>query len=87
MLIKAERLRALLTTVLRAAESGEEEAAIVAEHLLEANLRGHDSHGAGMIPAYVRNCRLGRLRPNRHARFCARTAASPWWTARWATGR
>lgn len=39
----------------------------VAEHLVEANLKGHDSHGVGMIPAYVGNARAGRLAPTAHA--------------------
>lgn len=69
MLIEAERLRAEVDRVLRGAGSGAEEAAIVADHLIEANLRGHDSHGVGVLPAYVRNIGLGRLHPNHHANF------------------
>ncbi len=37
--------------------------------LVEANLRGHDSHGVGMIPAYVRNLAAGTLIPNRAGRI------------------
>ena len=33
----------------------------VAHHLVEANLKGHDSHGVGMIPAYVGNIHNGNL--------------------------
>ena len=33
----------------------------VAEHLVLANLKGHDSHGVGMTPAYVRNIKAGLL--------------------------
>ena len=40
---------------------------MVADRLLEANLAGHDSHGVGMIPAYVRSLKTGRLRAGRHA--------------------
>ena len=39
-------------------------ATIVAEHLVEANLKGHDSHGVGMIPAYVQNLKAGLLTPD-----------------------
>jgi Malate/L-lactate dehydrogenase len=35
-----------------------------ADHLIEANLQGHPSHGVGMMPAYVRNGRGGRLHLN-----------------------
>ncbi len=38
-------------------------ASTVAEHLVEANLKGHDSHGVGMIPAYVQNLKAGLLNP------------------------
>lgn len=44
--------------------SAEEEAREVADHLLRANLAGHDSHGIGMFPAYVRLLKAGLLVPN-----------------------
>jgi len=44
--------------------STEAEAATVADHLVRANLAGHDSHGIGMIPAYVRLLHDGLLVPN-----------------------
>ncbi len=37
----------------RAAGSSEHEARLTAEHLVGANLAGHDSHGVGMVPRYV----------------------------------
>ena len=37
---------------LLATGSSAEEAGIVADHLINANLRGHDSHGVGMIALY-----------------------------------
>ena len=40
------------------------EAAEVADHLVRANLAGHDSHGVGMLPAYVRLLKAGLLVPN-----------------------
>jgi len=49
----AHALEAMATGLLRAAGCGGEEAALVAEHLVGANLAGHDSHGVGMLPAYV----------------------------------
>ena len=44
--------------------SAEAEAAEVADHLVRANLAGHDSHGVGMLPAYVRLLHDGLLVPN-----------------------
>ena len=44
--------------------SAEAEAAEVADHLTRANLSGHDSHGVGMLPTYVRLLGDGFLVPN-----------------------
>ena len=55
--------------VFSAAGSGPEEARIVADHLVEANLRGHDSHGVGLIPMYVDDRIAGHLHPNLHVRL------------------
>lgn len=44
--------------------SAEEEAHEVADHLMRANLAGHDSHGVGMFPSYVRLLKAGLLVPN-----------------------
>jgi len=38
-------------------------ATTVAVHLVEANLKGHDSHGVGMIPTYVKNLQADLLQP------------------------
>ena len=55
----ASGLEAMATGLLRAAGCGEPEAAMVARHLTDANLAGHDSHGVGMLPAYVDFLRRG----------------------------
>jgi uncharacterized oxidoreductase len=44
--------------------SDDAEATEVAEHLVKANLAGHDSHGVGMLPAYVRLLHDKLLVPN-----------------------
>ena len=40
------------------------EARVVADHLTNANLRGHDSHGVGMIAMYAQYLNEGKLIPN-----------------------
>lgn len=65
--IAHDRLRAFVHAVCVAGGSEALEAQLVAEHLVEANLTGHDSHGVGMLPSYVNNLHAGRLLPNRHA--------------------
>lgn len=66
MLIAASALRRTVQTICVAAGSNDKEATRVAEQLVEANLRGHDSHGIGMLPAYIQNVKKGTLHPNRH---------------------
>ena len=52
MNIPADRLKVLLLEILKHGGSDEYEAEIVASHLIQANLRGHDSHGAMMVSWY-----------------------------------
>ncbi|HEX3860320.1 MAG TPA: malate/lactate/ureidoglycolate dehydrogenase [Stellaceae bacterium] len=63
-IIEAAALTGIARRILAAAGSDDEEAVIVANHLVEANLKGHDSHGVGMIPSYLRNRDGGTLKPN-----------------------
>jgi len=51
-------------TVLLGFGCNEMEANIVADHLVLANLCGHDSHGIGMLPMYGAQVRDGNLIPN-----------------------
>lgn len=64
----AKGLRQLGGAILRAGGSAAGEADLVAGHLVEANLKGHDSHGIGMIPTYVRHLRAGLVVPNTPAK-------------------
>ena len=58
------QLRRVVRTLLERAGSEPAEAAQVADHLVDANLRGHDSHGIGMIPHYVHNITNETMCPN-----------------------
>lgn len=51
--INATRLHQFTEAIWLAAGSQQEEARLVADHLVAANLAGHDSHGVGMIPSYM----------------------------------
>jgi len=61
-------LRRIGRRVFVAAGSSEDEAAIVTDHLVEANLKGHDSHGVGMIPNYLRNLHADKAKANEKGR-------------------
>jgi uncharacterized oxidoreductase len=62
--IPSARLHDLVLLTVRAMGSSEAEARDVADHLIAANLAGHDSHGVGMLPDYVRLLHAGLLVPN-----------------------
>ena len=57
-------LRAVTHLIARRMGSDQAEAIEVADHLVRANLAGHDSHGVGMLPTYVRLLGDGLLVPN-----------------------
>jgi uncharacterized oxidoreductase len=67
--IKPERLHAFAMAICRADGSSEAEARLVADHLVLANLFGHDSHGIGMIPHYLQNTESGACVRNHHAKI------------------
>jgi len=73
MIIAADTLTRFARDIIAASGSAAPEADEVASHLVEANLKGHDSHGVGMIPTYLRNVRDGHLKPNRHAVLVSET--------------
>jgi uncharacterized oxidoreductase len=65
--VKADRLTALCRAICETDGSSAEEARLVAENLVMANLQGHDSHGIGMLPRYIDNARVGSCLRNEHA--------------------
>jgi hydroxycarboxylate dehydrogenase B len=69
MIIAADALTRFAEAIIAGTGSQPAEAKEVAVHLVEANLKGHDSHGVGMIPSYVKNAAAGLLHPNQHAKL------------------
>src|ERR1043165_2264387 len=63
-LVSAEELKAVVRAMCRAKGSSELEADQVAVNLVEANLKGHDSHGVGMMPTYTESFLKGTLQLN-----------------------
>jgi hydroxycarboxylate dehydrogenase B len=53
--IPAAELTAFCAAALVKAGAEDADAHLVADHLVTANLTGHDSHGAGLLPAYVKH--------------------------------
>jgi hydroxycarboxylate dehydrogenase B len=63
--IAAAPLRDLVQTIFERAGSDAAEAEAVADHLIEANLMGHDSHGVIRVAPYIELLRSGKWRANR----------------------
>src|ERR1700753_346578 len=82
MKIDQAKLRTLATRIVAAGGSSSTEADIVADHLVEANLRGHDSHGVGMLVAYVRDLEGGNLKVNQTPEIVSDTGTISVWDAR-----
>ena len=69
MLIHAEPLRRLVAAIFEKMGAAPDEAALVADSLVRANLVGHDSHGVGLVATYVRHCADGLLKPGTAAQL------------------
>src|SRR3984957_446017 len=82
MIIDHAKLLALANRIVTVGGSSPDEADIVAEHLVEANLRGHDSHGVGMLVAYVRDLEAGMLKVNQTPEIVSDTGTISVWDAR-----
>ncbi|MDA0352182.1 MAG: Ldh family oxidoreductase [Chloroflexi bacterium] len=62
-IIQADALRGFITDIFAATGASREEAAIVGNHLVEANLMGHDSHGIVRTLGYITQTKDGGLVP------------------------
>src|SRR4051794_29610665 len=82
MIIDHSKLLSLANRIVAAGGSSSSEADIVAEHLVEANLRSHDSHGVGMLVAYVRDLEAGTLKINQTPEIVSDTGTISVWDAR-----
>ncbi|WP_219848935.1 malate/lactate/ureidoglycolate dehydrogenase [Pseudomonas poae] len=59
--VSREDLQGYVREIFSATGCGEREAGLIAEHLVLANLLGHDSHGVSLIKLYVRMVREGKI--------------------------
>lgn len=64
VLITADAAKGLVRDIFSKAGSNDAEAARIAHHLVEADLRGHPSHGVARVARYVQWLREGVLRAN-----------------------
>ena len=64
--IPSVAMQAFAREIFVAAGSNADEASIIADHLVEASLMGHDSHGVIRISKYVDWVRAGQVVATRH---------------------
>jgi LDH2 family malate/lactate/ureidoglycolate dehydrogenase len=87
ILISAEKLRETATTIFRAAGAEAEPTEILVNHLVDANLAGHDSHGVLRIPNYVQAILSGKTKPNARPHILKQTAVSALVDGAWTFGQ
>ena len=61
--VSSDNLRALAETIFQKRGVPKKDAVLVADILIEANLRGHDSHGVIRIPNWIKGLDCGALKP------------------------
>jgi len=62
-IVAPEALHTLGKGIFLAAGASEDEAEVVMEHLVGANLAGHDSHGIILLPTYINRIKRGHIVP------------------------
>jgi Malate/L-lactate dehydrogenases len=69
--IASPHLAQFVQAIWRQAGSTAREAELVADHLVQASLAGHDSHGVGMIPSYMASLAQGNYSSISTPKWCA----------------
>ncbi len=86
-IIQAKQLSQFIAQILGAGGARADYAAIVAEHLVDANLAGHDSHGVIRTPHYVRSIKKGDLHPSAEPDIVEETASMAQICGNWTFGQ
>ena len=82
-----QQLTAIAQEVFTAAGLEQDEASIVAEHLVQANVVGHDSHGVLRIPEYLAWMEAGDVVPGQHITIMHETAVLAVMEGGWGFGQ
>jgi LDH2 family malate/lactate/ureidoglycolate dehydrogenase len=69
-------LRKLVTDLFQSVDLPQDQAKIMADHLVEANLMGHDSHGVIRTPSYLKSIKAGGMKPVGKLKIVRETPAS-----------
>jgi LDH2 family malate/lactate/ureidoglycolate dehydrogenase len=85
--VHADRLLAISRRIFEAAGTPADLAEVVSDHLINANLAGHDSHGVIRIPSYVQAIQRGQLDPAARPRTLEDRGATIRVDGNWAFGQ
>jgi LDH2 family malate/lactate/ureidoglycolate dehydrogenase len=85
--LSADELRETATAIFRAAGADPEPTEILVNHLIDANLAGHDSHGVLRIPYYVQAIKNGRIQPNARPEVIRETPVAALVDGKWTFGQ
>ncbi|KYH42276.1 MAG: hypothetical protein AYL33_003170 [Candidatus Bathyarchaeota archaeon B63] len=86
-ILRAETLRKISEEIFKAYGAPAEEARLVSESLVEANLCGHDSHGVIRIIQYVKAIERGALKPGAEIEIVRETPSSALIRGNWGFGQ
>ncbi|MDQ4083853.1 MAG: Ldh family oxidoreductase [Actinomycetota bacterium] len=75
-MFRADSLRAFCHEVFLSCEMAQEDAAILADSLVQANLRGVDSHGVTRVGIYVKRLKMGLVNPHPNVGVVRESAAT-----------
>lgn len=87
IILSAEKLRKLGADFLIASGAPEDEARLVSDFLVRANLAGHDSHGIMRILRYVDNVLQKKIRPRAKLEVVKETLSSALLNGNWGFGQ
>ncbi|MDX1945157.1 MAG: Ldh family oxidoreductase [Pirellulaceae bacterium] len=85
--IPAPKLEAFAVSLLQAGGASADEAKIVGKSLVEANLRGYDSHGVMRIPYYIQAIKDGEVAPGERLEILDEGATRVVADAHWGFGQ
>jgi LDH2 family malate/lactate/ureidoglycolate dehydrogenase len=85
--LTAERLRETATAIFRAVGARDDDAVLVADSLVDAELCGHESHGLIRVSEYLRHIREGAIVPDARPELVAEKGANIVVDGNWAFGQ
>lgn len=85
-LLYANKLRAAVFDIFKAANFPHDEAETITHHLVESNLVGHDTHGVRLLPLYVKMAQNGLIKPNSKINILKETPNSALLDGNWGSG-